>query len=128
MDQRYRLIELIKEAKKQTKNAKSEIERNMIFADHLIANGVVVPPCSLRGDIFYIGKGFIQPMYLSYGIFGTSGINLSANCKDDEEFCTSNCEKWKICGIGFNYKDIGKTVFFSREDAEKVLAEINKKE
>ena len=41
---RDRLIELIREAKKQTKNANSDLERNMIFADHLLANGVIVAP------------------------------------------------------------------------------------
>jgi hypothetical protein len=40
---RDKLIELIKEAKKQTKNANSDIERNMIFADYLLKNGVIVP-------------------------------------------------------------------------------------
>ena len=46
---RDRLIELIKQAKKQTKNANCDIERNMIFADHLLENGVIVPPCRV-GD------------------------------------------------------------------------------
>ena len=49
---RDRLIELIKEAKKHTKNANSDIERNMILADHLLANGVIVPPCKV-GDKMY---------------------------------------------------------------------------
>lgn len=40
-----RLIELIREAKKHTKNANSDLERNMIFADYLLANGVIVTPC-----------------------------------------------------------------------------------
>lgn len=47
-----RLIELIKEAKKQTKNANSDLERNMVFADYLIENGVIVPPCKV-GDKMY---------------------------------------------------------------------------
>lgn len=41
---RDRLIELIRQAKKQTKNANCDIGRNMIFADYLLANGVIVPP------------------------------------------------------------------------------------
>lgn len=44
---RDRLIELIKQAKKQTHKANSDIERNVIFADHLIANGVIVLPCKV---------------------------------------------------------------------------------
>lgn len=44
MTDRERLLELIREAKKHTKNANSDIERNMIFADHLLAKGVIVAP------------------------------------------------------------------------------------
>ncbi|MBR6793356.1 MAG: hypothetical protein IKM48_03225 [Clostridia bacterium] len=42
METRDRLIELIKNARKNTKGANCDIERNMLFADHLLANGVVV--------------------------------------------------------------------------------------
>ncbi len=50
---RDRLIELIKQAKKQTKNANCDIERNMIFADHLLANGVIVPPCKVGDSVYF---------------------------------------------------------------------------
>ena len=42
MEMRDRLIELIKNARKNTKGANCDIERNMLFADHLLANGVIV--------------------------------------------------------------------------------------
>ena len=48
---RDKLIEFIKQAKKQTKNANCDIERNMIFADYLLENGVVVPPCKVGDEI-----------------------------------------------------------------------------
>jgi DNA-directed RNA polymerase subunit RPC12/RpoP len=41
-EMRDRLAELIKQARQRTKNANCDIERNMLFADHLIENGVVV--------------------------------------------------------------------------------------
>ena len=41
-EMRDRLVELIKQAKKSTKNANCDLERNMLFADSLIENGVVV--------------------------------------------------------------------------------------
>lgn len=44
MTDRERLIDLIREAKKHTKNANSDLERNMIFADYLLEHGVIVPP------------------------------------------------------------------------------------
>ena len=44
MTDRERLIDLIREAKKHTKNANSDLERNMIFADYLLEHGVIMPP------------------------------------------------------------------------------------
>ena len=42
MTDRERLIDLIRGAKKHTKNANSDLERNMIFADYLLEHGVIV--------------------------------------------------------------------------------------
>lgn len=44
MSDREKLIELIKQAKKHTKNANCDIGRNMIFADYLLENDVMVLP------------------------------------------------------------------------------------
>ena len=52
MTDRERLIDLIREAKKHTKNANSDLERNMIFAEYLLEHGVIVPPCKV-GDTVY---------------------------------------------------------------------------
>ena len=41
-EMRDRLVELIKQAKQNTKNANCDLERNLLFADSLIENGVVV--------------------------------------------------------------------------------------
>ena len=42
MSDRERLIDLIRGAKKHTKNANSDLERNMIFAEYLLEHGVTV--------------------------------------------------------------------------------------
>lgn len=42
MTDRERLIDLIRGAKKHTKNANSDLERNMIFAEYLLEHGVTV--------------------------------------------------------------------------------------
>lgn len=42
MTDRERLVDLIREAKKHTKNANSDLERNMTFADYLLKHGVIV--------------------------------------------------------------------------------------
>lgn len=59
---RDRLIELIREAKKHTRNANSDIGRNMIFADYLLENGVIVPPCKVGDKVYYINE---NPLNLS---------------------------------------------------------------
>ena len=52
MTDRERLIDLIREAKKHTKNANSDLERNMIFAEYLLEHGVIVLPCKVRDTLY----------------------------------------------------------------------------
>ena len=44
MTDKDRLIELIRKAKKNTKEANCDLEREMLFVDYLLANGVIVAP------------------------------------------------------------------------------------
>lgn len=53
---RKRLIELIREAKKTAKGANCDLEREMLFADYLLNNGVIVPPCKAGDDIWWINE------------------------------------------------------------------------
>ena len=79
-------------------------------ADYLLANGVIVPPCKV-GDTVYF---------------------LDAICVNDS-YCINNCccidckyAELQVCEIDFDlsmYKEIGKTVFLTKEEAEKALAE-----
>ena len=96
MTDRERLIDLIKEAKKHTKNANSDLERNMIFADYLLEHGVIVLPCKV-GDTLYCesaSKG--QITYLR---------------APDLEWIVENKEIF------------GKEIFLTREEAERALKE-----
>ena len=82
------------------------------IADHLLAEGVIVPPCKVGSIVYTISR--------------------------------KRLKKWKVCFIGYNSQDefkmhiatekftemlevwdynIGKTVFLTREEAEKALAE-----
>ncbi len=56
MTSREKLVELIRNAKKYTKEANCDLERDMIFADCLLENGVIVPPLKL-GDTVYWHNG-----------------------------------------------------------------------
>lgn len=56
---RERLIELVEKARKTAiaKGANSDIERNMLFADFLLENGVIVPPCKVGDTVYVVDKG-----------------------------------------------------------------------
>ena len=111
------------------------------MADDLLANGVIVPPCKVGGDVYLLGPEV--PCYACKEI----SAKCQANCDD----CYKN-QKWAIkeatvCGTSMEdnikrvymevketelteayrytawFEDFGKTVFLSREDAEKALKE-----
>ena len=65
-EMRDRLVELIKQARQRTKNANCDIERKMLFADHLIENGVVVPPCKVGETVYYIHETYWDKNYKDY--------------------------------------------------------------
>lgn len=119
---RERLIELIQDSV-------SGCARNWaeVIADYLLTNGVIVPPCKVGDEVHYIIDGKIQALRVDYGTFGEIDLTMSARCKDEADMCEAGC--WwdgKTCGIGFGYSHIGKTVFLTREEAEKALAERSK--
>ncbi len=108
---RDRLIELIKQAKKKTKNANCDIGRNIIFADYLLASGVVILPCKVGTPLYFLSGDLkkceiIESSTWSYIIdsFGLITIEETVH-----ELSYKN-----------NYEYIfGSTVFSTREEAEK---------
>lgn len=93
-------------------------------ADHLLANGVIVPPCKV-GDTVYK----ITPNYLFIKDYEVVGFHLG-------EFPTVNRHKRKPYLVSYDktsrflnhitLDEIGKTVFLTREEAEAALAERSK--
>ena len=76
------------------------------IADYLLANGVIVPPCKV-GDKVYMGdfpniRGCIKRG--QYLIVHHETVNMTSH---------------------INFKEIGKTVFFTKEEAEAKLKEMN---
>lgn len=98
--QREKLIELLHEA---------EIWGNddvYAEADFLLANGVIVPPCKV-GDKVYV-------------------VDVCAKEVIERKIMEIRQTEWGMiyihtCGFGYPVTSIGKTVFLSREDAEKAL-------
>ena len=122
-----RLIELMEEAHKSWLRYVDECAFNQtplsftfeqMFADHLLANGVIVPPCKV-GDVLYrlnrlcsaINEATVKAIYIS----------------DDKKYFPKShiiVQYGSARGrVRVNFSELGKTVFLTREEAEKALAE-----
>lgn len=85
------------------------------IADHLLANGVVVPPCYIGQEIWQITK------YYDGLIEIRKGKVSMLQQKSDKSWkirITVNSSVWD-----FTPNEIGTRYFFTREQAEKALAE-----
>ena len=111
MTDRERLIDLIREAKKHTKNANSDLERNMIFADYLLEHGVIVPPCKVGDTVYSIDKKVLAYHW------------------DEHMYIVDKWSEYKVCEIPFSltlWEHGWKDIFLTREEAEKALREREK--
>lgn len=130
MTERERLIELLCTAPLGSRTFEEQYYKSTIskIADHLLANGVVVPPCKV-GDKVYIKN---KPLVISFIHIESEIIKyvIQFDCCDcgdcpfyenieGEYFCITNGY------IEFTANDIGKTVFLTKEEAEKALERRN---
>lgn len=122
MTERDRLIELLKQSTQYICESDNLIVQ---IADHLLANGVIVPPCKV-GDTVYK----ITPNYLFIKDYEVVGFHLG-------EFPTINGHKRKPYLVCYDKASrflkhipldvIGKTAFLAREEAEAALKERSEK-
>lgn len=96
------------------------------LAENLIANGVIVPPCKV-GDTVYIKN---RPLIISFlHIENEVYYVVQFDCDDcgdcpfyEDEVSFEGEHDCRTNGyIQFTEKDIGKTVFLTKEEAEKAL-------
>jgi hypothetical protein len=103
-----RLIELIRQARKTTKGASCDLHREMLIADYLLANGVIVPPCKVGDTVYVIRYAPIsQKYYIKESI---AEVIASINGHFYLEY---NGKKYMF----------GEKAFVNKEEAEKALAE-----
>lgn len=131
MTELERLIELLDNAP-----ADPAGNRNVrTLAEHLLANGVIVPPCKVGDKVYVADKGGIREATADeiyfYGSNDNMTILLSFNCDYECENCPFS--SWSqepygesSCGGEYGcwdvkYEDFGKTVFLTREEAERAL-------
>lgn len=112
---RDRLIELLKQAEKQQSlNAVCGDIDSLIdspkgaefIADYLLANGVIVPPCKVGDKVYHIKGKTIFVMSVKW--FETNNYGWCACCVYPP-----------MATFVFKFSDFGKTVFLTREEAER---------
>ena len=112
MTERERLIELLQ-------NVPADSEGNSgvgRIADFLLSNGVTVPPVQVGATVYYTDsyRHLIKPLEI-FGFDCTKRI------------CKYYCSGEDYTPAWFNPAEIGKTVFLTREEAEKALKESEQK-
>lgn len=117
-DMRDRLIELISDMENKLLRSypyTTDEYRIASIADHLIANGAIIPPCKV-GDTLYDISEFVNGCsYPEIYEYKCDYITIFTD-KDGETV-------FAIDAINFYFNDFGKTVFLTREDAIKALRE-----
>ena len=119
---RDRLVELISKARAECASTScfqceyqdKEMPKDCVprlIADHLLANGVIVPPCKVGQTAWYADKWAerVKPIkVISYEICNSG----------KEEF---GCWGGDFTPTRFHVENIGKTVFLTRQEAEQAL-------
>jgi hypothetical protein len=85
--------------------------RDEDIADHLLANGVIVPPCKVGDTVYSIVEG------IDFVLVG----EVYEYVVGREHFVFRSTRKGYFT-LAFTEIDIGKTVFLTRGEAEKALA------
>lgn len=114
---RERLIGLLRDTFNYTKGVCIDFDEAVeINADHLLANGVIVLPVAVGKMVYDIGEFLECDYHPQMYEFDAEYITLYRDGKDKEL-------TFSIDGMDYKYSDFGKTVFLTREEAEKALKE-----
>ena len=126
---RDRLIELRRKAWVEWQQSATEVDFEEYCADHLIANGVIVPPVKV-GDMVYVLETFPNSdkcescEYFYEGGMGDSPSCEKTRCGDRAAECIEITElilTEKLLHWWLYMNAFGKTVFLSKEEAEAAL-------
>ena len=116
MNQKDRLVQLLEKFGEENGVIMNLTES---IAEFLSENGVIVPPCKVGDKVYCIGtpcggcKYFNEPLT-------EEGIEICKACKKREII---------ECGLEFDLiNEFGKTVFLTKEEAEKALERMREDE
>lgn len=116
MADRERLIELMqKQFAELYKDGDWNFNEMLVgVADHLLANGVIVPPCKVGDAVYYIFESEIRKLTV---------ISLSYMFSKTFKHFIFHTQNYRGAVLSYEFKDIGKTVFLTKEEAENALKE-----
>ena len=111
MTERERLIELLTEAPEIM-----DCPQPHEVADHLLANGVIVPPCKVGDTVYYIEGAYYNSARKTVRPIKVTEISWKCDRsgRDLGFALIAN-------GTRYKFSSIGKTVFLTKEEAEKAL-------
>lgn len=92
---------------------------NEQLAEYLVQNGVIVPPVKIGQVVYYLLDRFIEPCTIKIIFLGNytdkdGNYSYMAEIHFDREDCP-------YVTTEIYFTDIGKTVFLTKEEAEKAL-------
>lgn len=128
MTEREKLIELILQCDKENEvlNCYEERPRKMqaakLVSDHLLANGVIVPPCKAGDVVYALWDIPTETKYIVYCAEVKKISQYKKNCRLTTVF---EIEPIAFRGRRKEYQldDFGKFVFLTKEEAERALKE-----
>lgn len=118
MTERERLIELLKNVPRNTRAFYDQ------FADYLLENGVIVPPCKVGQTVFRIVKlyGDRKPIIVEGEVFEIALTHENGEIKKRFYFLEKGGNKIiNRYSLWLDFDEIGKTVFLTKEEAEQSL-------
>lgn len=115
MNDRDRLTELIEQAEGLKNNDFPSVEE---IADYLLANGVIVLPCYIGQEVWYLSEHFNGSVEIEKGKI--SMLQQKADKSWKFRF-SHNSSVWD-----FKIDDIGVRYFLTKEEAEEKLKELGK--
>lgn len=125
-EMRERLVELLQEYTDNNNGGGSNYGR----ADHLIENGVILPPCKVGDTLYRIDKRIkhcsLNHMYSKGNEYHCAEdynclLYDTPACDCGEEYYIYEIKTQNIKTIVCNMRQIGKTVFLTREEAVQAL-------
>ena len=96
------------------------------LADHLLANGVIVPPCKV-GDTLWVNWGYCKskeeprPVKVYALRFDTKKNNMRICVEGNFKISSYDGSYTHYYNGTFAWNSVGKTVFLTKEEAEKAL-------